>query len=505
MSSDLRDLVFRDLEQIPLPPASAWTQRRPRRSQRRIGLLASAAIVVLVIVASLTGGQLLRAARDRIESLRAASSGRLVPGNDLIYLTTGDPASQGVITVAMPSGQILGCCDAATYVGTRYEGELMSITGDVAFLPVARPIVTGSDQYETFVQPIDLRRGTPLGRVSTGTFTVPATRALPETSLVPQATATSSDGRYVWLVQDTGERGQVAQVERLDVQGFPVGNPAAHAEITTNGGTAVRSHLIPLGPDKLIVLREQYSGLNRVAADWYVLDAQLHVLKSFEGDDSHRLPDSGLCSTDVRPDPAGSGWIVMCSDPSGAADGALLFLDAQRFEISGRVTLERSMGYAVAMGATGDGQIVVLTNRPVVARIDARMHELIDARTVTRARAWFEQLLPSVAAAKETGARALISPDGRYAYFADTPDRWGALATIDLTAATVVASNNELGLVIGLGLSEQGDRLYALTATADSADVRSIVLLEPRSLAIAARSDALPNSFAIVAVRSDAH
>ena len=31
MSSDLRDLVFRDLEQIPLPPASAWTQRRSRR------------------------------------------------------------------------------------------------------------------------------------------------------------------------------------------------------------------------------------------------------------------------------------------------------------------------------------------------------------------------------------------------------------------------------------------------------------------------------------------
>ena len=161
MSSDLRDLVFRDLEQIPLPPASAWTQRRPRRSQRRIGLLASAAIVVLVIVASLSGGQLLRAARDRIESLRAASSGRLVPGNDLIYVTTGDPASQGLSAVAMPGGQILGCCDAATYVGTRYEGELMSITGDVAFLPVARPIVTGSDQYETFVQPIDLRRGTP--------------------------------------------------------------------------------------------------------------------------------------------------------------------------------------------------------------------------------------------------------------------------------------------------------------------------------------------------------
>jgi hypothetical protein len=292
-------------------------------------------------------------------------------------------------------------------------------------------------------------------------------------------------------------------VERFDAQTFPVGTPTARAEISTSGGTAVRSHVIPLGTDKLILMRELYAGLNRVAADWYVLDAQLHVLKTFEGDDSHRLPDSGLCSTDVRPDPAGSGWIVLCSDPSGATDGALLFLDGQRFEISGRVTLERSMGFAVAMSAASDGQVVVLTNRPVVARIDARKHELIDARTVTRAHAWFEQLLPSVAAAKETGWRALISPDGRFAYFADTPDRWGALATIDLAAATVIASNNELGLVIGLGLSEQGDRLYALTATADTADVRSIVLLEPHSLAIAARTAALPPTFAIAAVRGD--
>jgi len=86
MSSELRDLVFRDLEQIPLPPAAAWTQRRSRRSRRGIGILASATIVVLVIVASLSGGQLLRAARDEIERLRAASTGRLVPGNDLVYV-----------------------------------------------------------------------------------------------------------------------------------------------------------------------------------------------------------------------------------------------------------------------------------------------------------------------------------------------------------------------------------------------------------------------------------
>jgi hypothetical protein len=503
MSSDLRDLVFRDLEQIPLPPAAAWTQRRSRRRQRGSGLLASAAIVVLVIMASLGGGQLLRVARDGIERWRAASTSGLVPGNDLIYVTTGDPASQGLSVVAMPGGQLFGCCDAATYVGTRYEGGLMSITGDVAYLPVARPIAVGSEQYETFLQPIDLRRGTPLGRVSIGTFTLPQTPDLAGTSPFRAATATSSDGRYVWLVRDTGERGQVAQIDRFDVHAFPGADPVAHTVLTTIGGTAVRSQVIPLGSTELIVIREQYSGLNRVAADWYVLDAQLNVIKSFEGDDTRRLPDSGLCSTDVRPDPSGSGWIVMCSDPSGTADGALLFLDGQRFEITGRVTLERSMGYAVAMGETGDRQIVVLTNRPVVARIDAQRHELIDARTVTRPRAWFEQLLPSVAAAKEIGSSALISHDGRYAYLADSPDHFGALVTIDLAAATVIASNNQLGIVTALGLSAEGNRLYALTATADAADVRSLVLLEPHALAIAGRSGALQGAFAIAAVSQD--
>jgi hypothetical protein len=506
MSSELRDLVFRDLEQIPLPPAAAWTERRSRRRQRSVGLLASAAIVVVAIVASLGGGQLLRVARDGLERWRAASTSGLVPGNDLIYVAyfaNGDPASQGLSVVAMPGGQVFGCCDAATYVGTRQEGGLMSITGDVAYLPVARRIAAGSDQYETFLQPIDLRGGAPLGRVSIGTFTVPQTPDLAGTTPFRAATATSSDGRYVWLVRDTGDHGQIGQIDRFDVHPFPGADPAAHAVLTTSGGTAVRSQVIPLGADRLIVVREQYSGLNRVAADWYILDAQLNVIKRFEGDDTKRLPDSGLCSTDVRPDPAGSGWIVLCSDPSGAADGALLFLDGQRFEITGRVTLERSMGYAVAFGATGDGQLVVLTNRPVVARIDAQRHELIDARTVTRARAWFEQLLPPVAAAKEIGSSAVISPDGRYAYLVDSPEHFGALVTIDLTTATVIASTNELGFVTALGLSAAGDRLYALTATADTADVRSVVLLEPRTLAIAARSGALPGAFAIAAVHQD--
>lgn len=506
MSSDLRELFQKDLEQVPLPPTSSWTQRRPQRQQRGIGFSASALIAALVIVLSLSGGQLLRAARDGIEALRASSRG-LVAGNDLLYVAGGDPASQVLQVIAMPTGQVVGRFDAATYVGTREEGGVMSIAGDVAFLPVARQTAPGSDQYETYLQQLDLRRGTPLGRVSTGTLTLPPASVLPGSSLFAAATATSSDGRSLWLVRDSGERGQVAQVFRFDIQAFPAAGPAARAELTTAGDVTVRSRVIALGADRIIVVRERYveafSSINRVAADWFVLDARLNVVRSFVVDDSSGLPVSGRCSTDVVADPTGSAWLIMCSDPALAGDGALLFLDAQTFEITGLVTLDRAWGYAETMSVAGDGQIYVLTNRPVVARIDPRTRTRIDARPVTSARTWFEELLPPVVAAKDNvGRRALISPDGRYAYIADVPERWGALATIDLAAATVVASNNEFAFVIALGLSGQGERLYALTA--DSAGARSIVLFEPRSLSVAARSDVLPKSFAIAGVRSDA-
>ncbi|MDQ2913905.1 MAG: hypothetical protein M3T56_11700 [Chloroflexota bacterium] len=458
--------------------------------------------MILVVVASLAGGQLLRAARDRIETLRAAGTSGFVAGNDLVYVAEGDPASQGLRVVAMPSGTTISRFDAATYLGTSQDGSLMRIVGDTAFLPVALPIAPRSDQYETYLQQIDLRRGTVVARVSTGTLTLPPSTDLPDAPPFPAATATSSDGRYVWLVRDSGQRGQTAQIYRFDVQSLSAG-PAVRTVLKFSGTTTVRSRVIALGVDKVIVMREQYASLNRVAADWFVLDFNLNVLKSFEGDDSKRLPDSGLCSPDVRLDPTGSGWLVVCSDPSGAGDGSVVFLDG-RFEVMGRVTLERSMGSVVAMAVAGDGRVYVLTDRPVVARIDPTTRTLIDVRMVTRANAWFEEMLPPVAAAKvgAAGPTALISPDGRYAYIADLLDRWGVLATIDLATARVVASNNDVGPVSSLALSTNGERLYALAA--DSANLRSLILLDPRSLAIVARTSGLPNAFGLAGVRGDA-
>ena len=159
----------------------------------------------------------------------------------------------------MPSGAVIGRFDAATYVDTPQEGGLMSVTGDIAALPVARPIAAGADQSETYLQVIDLRHGGALTRLATGTFTLPQPTDLPGASRFAAASATSADGQSVWLVRDTGDRGQVARVYRFDVNGLT--GPVAHAVLTSTDNTTVRSRVIPLGADKLLVMREHYSSL----------------------------------------------------------------------------------------------------------------------------------------------------------------------------------------------------------------------------------------------------
>jgi DNA-binding beta-propeller fold protein YncE len=502
MSSDFQDLIQSDLERIPLPPEDRWTMPRARRG-RVVSAAVVAIVVALVVVGSLGAGQALRAIRDRIDSDRAAV-GALVPGDD--YLTDGAPTPlgssspmQAIDIVAMPAGQLVGRFVGDTYVGTAYEGGLMSISGDRAFLPVARSTGVPSEDYETYLQEIDLRRGIPLRRIATGIVPVPhAFQAeVPGTPIFPAATATSSDGSSVWLVRDTGEHGLVTLVDRFDGQTLA---PLAHLVLSSSGPGAVRSRVVALGPDRLAVVRDHFDSLNRVAADWYFLDAQLRVIASYADDSEHRLPAGGQCS--VQANPASAGWLVLCSDSSLFSDGALLFLDPGTLAVNAAVTLPRERGFALGMTFTTDGTIYVLSDRPVVTRIDARRQQMIDARPVTEARSWIDQLLPPVVAAKNPGGPSVaFSPDGRYAYVASPSEAWwGSLATIDMRDAKVVAHTTAFGAVAAVGLSPGGERLYALAI--DSQGVRRVVLLAPATLRLAGQSVPLANDpFAIIAVR----
>jgi DNA-binding beta-propeller fold protein YncE len=504
MSSDLRDLIRNDLDRIPLPPDERWTMARARRGGS-FGVGVAVIVIVLAVAASLGGGQALQAIRDRIESDRA-SGGVVVPGDDYVYVSDGGPspvgatATQGIQTIAMPAGGSTGRVIADTYVGTAYDGALMGIRGDRAFLPAA--MSAAGDDYDTYLQEVDLSRGLVLRRVSLGT--APAPRALqaelPGTPVFPASAAVSSDGSSVWLVRDTFDQGRTTVVDRFDGQTL---SPLAHMILSSSGSGAVRSRAIAFGPDRLAVVRYHYESLNLVAADWYFLDAQLRVIASYADDYAHRLPDSGMCSADVKASPVNAEWLVLCSDPSLAGDGALLFIDSNTSTITASVSLPREQGFAAGMTAAVDNTVYVLTGRPVVTRIDPRTHRTIDARTVIQARSWLDQLTPPVVGAKSPGGpSATFSPDGRYAYLVGGPDQWwGSLATIDMREAKVVAHTSAFGAIAAVELSPGGERLYALAT--DRLGVRRILLLAPDTLRSVSQSDPIANEpFGIFAVRT---
>jgi DNA-binding beta-propeller fold protein YncE len=259
---------------------------------------------------------------------------------------------------------------------------------------------------------------------------------------------------------------------------------------------------VTLGPDRVALIREHYPVTYqgaRLGVDWYILDDQLLTIATYPFE-AHGMPAGGFCSADVHADPTGDGWILLCSDPFLAQDGALVFLSRDG-SIVAQTPLSREMGYALGMTVTLDQTVNVLTSRPVVARIDARTRRLIDARPVTETRSLLDWLLPPAAAAKgPVGPGVVFSLDARYAYLIGGPDSWwGTVAKIDLATAKVVASASGLPGAGGLALSEDGERLYALVIEGRT---RTLALLDPRSLRLASQTAPLANDpYGIVVVR----
>ena len=515
MSSDLRELIKSDLDRIPLPASEEWARIRARR--RAAGWSAALAVIlaIAVVVASLGAGQALRAVRDWADTQRAATG--IVSGHDYVYLADGDPTAQFIEIVDMPAGGIRSRLVGQTYTGSSAEGTVGSLSGDIAYLPVANSGGRGLDVFDTYLQEIDLRRGIPLRRIALGPVTFP-TGALvqlrPTVARFSAATAMSGDGKYVWLVRDVSERGLTAIVDRFEVQPILSQTADRHAELVSAGAEAIRSSIVALASGAVVV-RVHYPADFRSAAygaDWIFLDEQARVLAAYwfrEPTDGSgrgrtaRLPEDGLCSTDVLEDPASGGWIVLCSDFAGAEDGAVIFFD-RNGSISAQVPLRREIGPAAGMTVARDGTVSVVTTRPVVIRIDARTRQVIDARPVTASRSLLERMLPPVAAAKGLGGPSVVfSSDARYAYLVASPDEWwGSLAKIDLATARVVARSTAVRNIGGLGLSEDGQRLYALGIDYDKRE-RRLALFDPATLRVASQSGPLPNDpHAILAVRT---
>src|SRR5256886_14539252 len=117
----------------------------------------------------------------------------------------------------MPSGQSISRLVGQPYVGSVQEGSLMSVSGDVAYLPVASSGGLPADTYSTYLERIDLRRGVPVGRLGTGFMSAPHLEPteLPGTAVFAAGTATRADGRTLWPGRGTRRHGLLAKPGRL--------------------------------------------------------------------------------------------------------------------------------------------------------------------------------------------------------------------------------------------------------------------------------------------------
>lgn len=501
MSSELHEIFRRDLDRIPLRPEAEWTprplERATRLGQRVSGLrmAARAFLIALLVITSTGAGVLLAELRRSATDVASPSTDRpsFIPGRDLVHLADGEEGSRGLVMVEMPEGRVTARLGGEAYVGSRYVGSPILTGRDLAFLPIIRRPDRGQVPGVS-LRGVDLRTGVPTTLIDAGSMPFVAGERQQQVITGPNHLdlALSADGSSVFLVRDTGTDGLVTVLERYDSRS---GARLATQEWTTSGREVlVWARLVPLDGGRMAVVRHLMAGNSYMQQEWHFVDADLKEISSLTIDVASQF---GACALDVLPVVATREWLIVCSDPGGFVATQLLFLD-ERFRETARVELSRELGFAAAAVVMGDGSIAVLTQRPLVARVDPRAHAVIDKRPVVAERTSLLDLLSSpVAAAKEFGGRSIVfSPDGNFAYLARSSAGWiDDLALIDLRQATVVAQSAHAGPIL---LSPDGGRLYVLSG-ADPAP--RLILLDPGTLREVAKSEPLSSGpFSLIAV-----
>jgi WD40 repeat protein len=515
MSSDLRDLFKRDLNEIPVPEPGAWTAevRRRREAPRVARWLVVGVVIVAVVVASLGAGQFLVAIRERLAGSSAATSAlpAFRAGNDLLYLAESDLARGGTQIVDMPGGSLITRFSGRGVVGSYIDRFVMRTGPDIALLATvqdgARP-----EAANTYLQAVVLHTGVPTFRIDTGGVatgpTVPP-GAVQIAGFHVGEVALSSDGSRAYFVRDEGPTGATTRLIAYD----------ARHDANTNAPTATNGNIIATrtwsGPDaswartwaRVLVLdaghvalvRQRVQGADllgratRIGQEWHFLDADLNEIASYT------VAASGGCSFDLIRVP-NDAWAMICADQSGAAQTwSVRFLRAADFAVIADVAVARELGSPLGGAVAADGTLRILTNRPAVVSINTRTHQVIGKEPVTERHSLLELFTASVAFGKDEGSPGLqFSPDGRFAYL--TSDRslwWGGIALIDLEKATLVTHTTAVGSAYALRLSPNGDRLYALVVGWQEG-TSDLVLLDPGTLAEVARSVTLSNGPSVI-------
>jgi hypothetical protein len=510
MSSDLRDLFKRDLNEIPVPEPDEWTAqvRRRREFPALARWLVTGLVIVAVMVASLGAGQVLVVFRERIAGGPSAASG--VPGfragNDYVYVAESDLARGGTQIVEMPGGALMTRFSGRGVVGSYIDRFVMRTGPDVALLATVRD--GGRPEADaTYLQAVVLHSGVPTFRIDTGSVATGAS-VPPEAVQIAGAhigeVALSSDGSRAYFVRDEGPTGATTRLTVYDARYDANTNaPAATngtviATRTWSGPDAswdrTWARIVTLDDGHVALVRQRVQGADllgratRFGQEWHFLDADLSELAAYTA------AASGSCSFDLIRVP-NEAWAMICADPSGAAQTwSVRFLRASDFGSLADVAVARELGIPLGGTVTADGTLRILTNRPAVVSIDTRTHQVTGKQPVTERHSLLDLVAPSVALGKDTGSPGLqFSPDGRFAYLiSDRALWWGGIALIDLEKAALVTHTTAVS-AYALRLSPNGDRLYALVVGQQEGK-SELVLLDPGTLSEVARSVALSNS-----------
>lgn len=409
----------------------------------------------------------------------------LKSGADIVYLDEdGDWQAarvRGTTAVAMPEGSVIGRVD-------RAQPFELARQSPVAAIPFIR---SAAIEPAIGVELIESRSGKSIGTIN-----------LSSTPTHRLAATTSPGGESVYVARVLREGAErTVRVERYETgSGRLLGSVEQTGTFGSAPGwrpTSLGLRLVGLDADHYL-LDFGPLDIGRSLGDFVVFDRELNVRAVVPGS-----PGGRQCFAELRRGPAGD-WITVCTDMGLFLDSYVLFLDGSTFAEVSRLELPRELEAVMGWHLSPDGTLTLLTQRPLLVRVDARRREVIDRRPVTERRASWSPFGAQVAHAKvRIEPIVQFSPDGRFVYVAPwwRDAWWGPLALIDVTSATVVRKGLTDQIVRGIHVSPDGGRLYVLAAERGYTDPPArLLLLDPGSLAVAHTGAAIPAAFAIVGV-----
>jgi hypothetical protein len=406
-------------------------------------------------------------------------------GSDLLYLQNmGSPKGDSVAVLAMPEGKVVGRIDGPDYGSLQRAGR-------TAFFAVTKS--EGAAASRTFLDRADLQTGTRDARVDLGSFTRPPQAHLEPAGGVYRNEEWASggiqllpDGSIVVARIELNGESPVVRLSRRDAQS---GRVLHERTWTTPVGAGVTARLAVLDNARFVLLRNVIRGGRVLEHTWTILDGDLDdrgSLSSARGE----FPADASCDRPLR---AGTRaiWVTLCVSSEGRGASLQVLTDGPAIRARAiPIPDVGTEGWSV-------GRPVSWTLRDLRALVFTDVWALVEADVSMGSRPSVRYVSGQSAFLRPTTLPPRFGADGASLYVADTA-AGRSVVRVDVSSATIAARSATWNDVPDLRLSPDGSRVYAIVAEGQATNV---LALDPRTLAITAQSEPLPepHPFAIVA------